>query len=226
MESCEDALSALNERLIDVNRKLELQDERNEENKELLLSMFEKVNKLDRKLEDYIQSTTTRIDAVEQKHPHSDENSVQNPRRDSHSNQHSNDGYVGEDEGGVPLQEFNPSSGRLGQAPMPLQEIAIPSLSSSTATSSATVGSVSRSYIEGFTIHGLSKVFMGKLWEKVYWFLILMGVIGFVAFKIHGFYLKHKRNEFRTEVRMVDNDYKFPVLKICSYNVMWEKSPY
>ena len=58
MEGCEDALSALNKRLIDLYQKLELQDERNEENKELLLSMLDKVNKLDRKLEDHIQNIT------------------------------------------------------------------------------------------------------------------------------------------------------------------------
>ena len=83
-------------------------------------------------------------------------------------------------------------------------------------TPSATSSSVSRSYMEGFTIHGLSKVFMGKLWEKIYWFLILIGVFGFVAFKIHGFYARYQSNDFRTEIRMVDIDiHKFPELKIC-----------
>ena len=77
--------------------------------------------------------------------------------------------------------------------------------------------SVSRSYMEGFTIHGLTKVFMGKLWEQIYWLLILMAVLGFVAFKIHGFHGKYQGNEYRTEIRMVDTeDYPELKLKICN----------
>ena len=64
--------------------------------------------------------------------------------------------------------------------------------------------SVARSYMEGFTIHGLSKVFTGKLWERLYWFLILAGALGFVIFKVYGFHLNYGKNEFRTEIRMID----------------------
>ena len=76
--------------------------------------------------------------------------------------------------------------------------------------------------MEGFTIHGLSKVFMGKLWEKFYWSLILMAALGFVGYKVYGFHERYKSNEYRTEIRMVDADnYKFPVIKICSANINW-----
>ena len=34
---------------------------------------------------------------------------------------------------------------------------------------------VSRSYIESFTIHGWSKVFTGKSWEKIFWLLTFVG---------------------------------------------------
>ena len=96
---------------------------------------------------------------------------------------------------------------------MPPKEVQA-SLSTTPPTNSS---SVSRSYMEGFTIHGLSKVFMGKLWEKVYWLFILMAVLGFVSYKIHGFHSKYKSHEFRTEIRMVDaDDYVYPEIRICS----------
>ena len=85
--------------------------------------------------------------------------------------------------------------------------------------------------MEGLTIHGLSKVFTGKLWEKVYWLLILLGVLGFVAYKVHNFHGKYKSNEFRTEIRMVDGDrYTYPEMKVCSVHLnsmsRYGKAPY
>ena len=101
------------------------------------------------------------------------------------------------------------------------QVTSIPPSSSKKSSSTKDTPSVARSYMEGFTIHGLTKVFMGKLWEKVYWFLILMGVLGFVAFKIHGFHSRYQSNEFRTEIRVVNTDnYTLPEeLQICSINI-------
>ena len=65
---------------------------------------------------------------------------------------------------------------------------------------------------------------MGKLWEKVYWFLILIGVLGFVAFKIHGFHGQYQSYEFRTEIRMEDlDDYIYPEVKICSIDIQKKK---
>ena len=67
---------------------------------------------------------------------------------------------------------------------------------------------------------------MGKLWERVYWFLILLAVLGFVGFKIHGFHARYKSNEFRTEIRMVDVDrYIYPELQLCSRSLLKKADP-
>ena len=78
--------------------------------------------------------------------------------------------------------------------------------------------SVSRTYMEGFTIHGLSKVFVGKLWEKIYWGLVLAAVIGFLSYKVHGFHQLYQNKEFRTEIRMIDVlNRSLPEVKICTF---------
>ena len=75
---------------------------------------------------------------------------------------------------------------------------------------------LARSYMEGFTIHGLSKVFTGKLWERLYWFLILTGALAFVLYKVYGFHETYVANEFRTEIRMVDaKNLIYPELEFC-----------
>ena len=81
--------------------------------------------------------------------------------------------------------------------------------------------------MESFTIHGLSKVFVGKLWERVFWGFILIGVLGFLSFKVHGFYSEYKKNEFRTEIRMVDAvERTWPEIKVCSESVeQWMIAP-
>ena len=84
--------------------------------------------------------------------------------------------------------------------------------------------SVSRTYMEGFTFHGLSKVFTGKLWERLYWFLILTGALGFVTYKVYGFHQQHTMNDFRTEIRMIDSEsLTFPDIRFCSTNVRYTK---
>ena len=85
---------------------------------------------------------------------------------------------------------------------------------------------VSRTYMESFTIHGLSKVFLGKLWERFFWGLVLLAVLGFLAFKVHGFHSKYKRNEYRSEIREVDEiNRTWPVIKVCSKTIKDEFFP-
>ena len=88
----------------------------------------------------------------------------------------------------------------------------------STPAQSELCPSVSRTYMEGFTIHGLSKVFLGRLWERLFWGLVLLAVLCFLGFKVNGFYSKYKRNEFRTETREVNEfNRTWPNIKVCSW---------
>ena len=77
--------------------------------------------------------------------------------------------------------------------------------------------SVSRTYVESFTIHGLSKVFLGKPLERLFWFLTLFGVLSFVGYKVYGDYVKYYRYEYRTEIRIDDVEkIIYPALILCS----------
>ena len=70
--------------------------------------------------------------------------------------------------------------------------------------------------MEGFTIHGLSKVFVGKLWERVYWGAVLAAALGFLFFKMHGFHTQFKRNDYRTEIRNIDvHNHVWPEVRVC-----------
>ena len=81
--------------------------------------------------------------------------------------------------------------------------------------------SVARSYIEGFTIHGLSKVFTGRPLERLFWFFVLVAVLGFVGFKVYGSHQQYSSNQFRTEIREVDADnFTFPEIVFCSWQLM------
>ena len=82
--------------------------------------------------------------------------------------------------------------------------------------------------MESFTIHGLSKVFVGKFWERLFWGLILLAVLGFLSFKVYGFYTNYAMNEYRTEIRMIDVvNRTWPGIMVCSntvrYGLSWWK---
>ena len=73
-----------------------------------------------------------------------------------------------------------------------------------------------------FVSGGFFLKFVGKLWEQLYWGVVLMAVLGFLSYKIHRFYKRYQRNEYRTESRMKDIanytknfDYTWPDVKIC-----------
>ena len=52
------------------------------------------------------------------------------------------------------------------------------------------------------TIHGLSKVLTGYLWEKILWFAVLFACYGIVIHFTYGFYAEYKRFDMRTEIRL------------------------
>ena len=80
--------------------------------------------------------------------------------------------------------------------------------------------------MESFTIHGLSKVFVGKPWEKLTWGIVLLAVLGFLGFKVNGFIGQYKRNEFRTEIRQTDAvNYTWPGIEVRGNTVLNRLNP-
>ena len=63
-------------------------------------------------------------------------------------------------------------------------------------------------------------MFTGRPLERIYWLLVLAGAMGFVIYKICGFYQSYMQNDFRTEIRIVDaENLTFHGVRFCSKNI-------
>ena len=79
------------------------------------------------------------------------------------------------------------------------------------------------SYISSFSIHGLTKTFIGNPGEKVFWTVILVAAACFIGFMCYGNYNNYLAKNVRTEVRVqLDNEIALPVIHIC--NEFWLNS--
>ena len=71
-------------------------------------------------------------------------------------------------------------------------------------------------YGEGFTIHGLSKIFAGVLLEKIFWFVILAACLGFFIHEGRSFFAEYKKYNVRTEVSIkTDSSITLPTVTVC-----------
>ena len=77
---------------------------------------------------------------------------------------------------------------------------------------------MARSYTEGFSIHGLTKIFLGHSVEKIIWFALLVSCLVFVGRETYYFYEEYKRYDIRTEVRMTtEENITLPAITICNH---------
>ena len=79
-----------------------------------------------------------------------------------------------------------------------------------------TIGQIQRSYSKEFTIHGLSRIFHGKRFERIFWFFWLAGMVSFAAYLGHSYYTRYASREFRLETRQRDiNEIVMPTITVC-----------
>ena len=77
---------------------------------------------------------------------------------------------------------------------------------------------VARSYTEGFSVHGLIKVFLSHPVEKIIWFVLLVSCLVFVGHETYNFYEEYKRYDSRTEIRMTtEENITLPAITICNH---------
>ena len=80
----------------------------------------------------------------------------------------------------------------------------------------STLNSVRNSYRDNFTVHGLSKVFIGWGWEWLVWFIVLITSLGTVSFFAHQFYREYIHFDIRTETRVkTSTNITIPAVTIC-----------
>ena len=61
-------------------------------------------------------------------------------------------------------------------------------------------------YIDGFTLHGLSKSCVGKLWERIFWFVCLTIALCYTIYMCHLYFVHYRKTDIRTEVRILEKD--------------------
>ena len=78
-----------------------------------------------------------------------------------------------------------------------------------------------QSYKEGFTVHGMSRVFSGYLWDRLLWFIVLLASLVFVLYATYGFLQEYWSFNIYTDIQVkTATDITVPALTICNTNVI------
>ena len=73
------------------------------------------------------------------------------------------------------------------------------------------------SYCNSFTIHGLSRVFNGRLWEKFLWAIVLLASFIFVGHATYGFIQEYRSFRVKTDIQVVSaKEITFPAVTLCA----------
>ena len=91
------------------------------------------------------------------------------------------------------------------------------------------------SYRDNFTIHGLSRVFTGKLWESFVWAIMLLACLTFVGYATVGFVNEYRSFKVQTDIQTksakgitlpsITLCAADPLAMACHENVNFHKSP-
>ena len=72
------------------------------------------------------------------------------------------------------------------------------------------------SYVANFTVHGLSRIFLGHTVERIFWFVCLTAALCVTGHMFNIYYTNYSKNDIRTEVRIIEKDLiPFPSVTIC-----------
>ena len=76
-------------------------------------------------------------------------------------------------------------------------------------------------YVQSFTVHGLTKIFVGTRLESLFWLIILVGGMLLTVVLIYGLAAKYFRYEVYTEIRsqLTDKNY-LPSVTFCDYELL------
>ena len=78
------------------------------------------------------------------------------------------------------------------------------------------IAEIQSSYSKEFTIHGLSRIFHGNLFESIFWFIWVAGMVSFAAYLGHIYYTRYESREFRVEKRITDvKEITMPAITVC-----------
>ena len=80
-------------------------------------------------------------------------------------------------------------------------------------------------YINSFSIHGLTRVFLGNRKESIFWSVILLILTIFAAISIHKLVAEYHQYDFYTEMReKLTKEHAFPSITICNQDKLVDVS--
>ncbi|XP_066928000.1 acid-sensing ion channel 5-like [Clytia hemisphaerica] len=78
-----------------------------------------------------------------------------------------------------------------------------------------------RGYIDGFTVHGLTRVLTAPRKESAFWFITLASALLMAVIVVQGLMSKYYRHEVYTEIRSIVTDKnRFPSISFCEFNLL------
>ena len=78
-----------------------------------------------------------------------------------------------------------------------------------------------QTYSRHFTVHGLSRVFMGRKYEKITWGIFLLAAFAFSGYLLFSLYTRFMKREVYTKVEFVhEKKIKLPTVSLCSRNYL------
>ena len=84
---------------------------------------------------------------------------------------------------------------------------------------------ITQTYMESFTCHGLSRIFTGRCWEKVLWFILIAGCASYVIHLTSIMVSEYMQFKIRTETSIREEE-EIPLptvtacLKVSPYNLL------
>ena len=92
---------------------------------------------------------------------------------------------------------------------------------------SMSISELKDSYSKQFTVHGLSRVCMGKRFERLIWGLFLLAAFAFSGYLLYSLYSRFMRREVYTKVEFVhEKRIKLPTISLCSRKYLEKCSVY
>ena len=71
-------------------------------------------------------------------------------------------------------------------------------------------------YIENLTVHGVSKIFIGNIIERVCWALVFFGVFAFFLIIVHSLFVEFNSHAYFTNTQLFEVDHiKLPSITVC-----------
>ena len=94
--------------------------------------------------------------------------------------------------------------------------VCIYSILDSRTDKATTISKIKQDYIESFTCHGLTRICTGRLYERIFWLILLVGCLAFCFYLLYEMIIDYLKYEIRTEIRyLMREELVLPTITVC-----------